>query len=245
MPHPLSQFADQFLDVVFPRNCVIDGVPVQESSPYRFIGNAAAEKIFHVQPPHCRTCGFPYFGAVMASDRACPKCRELQPVYHEGRTVILVEGVGRELVHQLKYNGAAYLLPDFQTIFENCSWLPPYLHGAILVPVPLHPRKFRERGFNQSEELCHALARIQPTARVADILVRTVDTPSQTRFSRKERLRNLRTAFRLKPGAACDVENRHIIVDDVFTTGSTVNACARALRKGRIHPIDILTLGHG
>lgn len=181
----------------------------------------------------------------MASDRACPKCKELKPVYNEGRTVILVEGVSRELIHGFKYNGSTFLLRDFQAIFENCRWLPSYLEGARLVPVPLHPRKFRERGFNQSEELCRALTRIQPTASLANILVRTIDTPSQTRFSRKERLRNLKMAFRLAPGVSLNPEDRYIIVDDVFTTGSTVNSCARVLRKERIQRIDILTLGHG
>ncbi|MCZ6673829.1 MAG: hypothetical protein O7C75_12925 [Verrucomicrobia bacterium] len=92
----------QFLDIVFPRNCVITGDPVEHDSPYKFISKAVAAKLFRVEPPHCRTCGYPYFGAVMASDRACPKCKELNPQYGEGRTVILVEGVGRELVHQFK-----------------------------------------------------------------------------------------------------------------------------------------------
>ena len=241
----LKDVTESFLDVVFPRNCVISGDMVEENSPYRFISKSVARKLFHVQAPHCRTCGYPYFGAVMASDRACPKCKELKPIYGECRTVILVEGVGRELVHKFKYEGATYLLQDFYSIFGNCAGLLDYLDGAQLVPVPLHPRKLRERGFNQSEALCKALVRLQPTAELADSLQRTVDTPSQTLFSRKERMRNLRSAFRIDPKVAVDSEKRYLIVDDVFTTGSTVNACSRALKKGGIRRIDILTLGHG
>ena len=218
---------------------------VEEDSPYRFISKAIARKLFHVQAPHCRTCGYPYFGAVMASDRACPKCKELKPLYGEGKTTILVEGVGRELIHKFKYEGATFLLQDFFAFFENCAGLTDYLDRARLVPVPLHPRKLRERGFNQSEALCKALMRLQPSAQLADILQRTVDTPSQTLFSRKERMRNLRNAFRLDPKAKFKPEDRYLIVDDVFTTGSTVNACARPLKKGGIRRIDILTLGHG
>jgi competence protein ComFC len=221
------------------------GEPVDENSPYQFISEAVASKIFQVFPPHCQTCGYPYFGAVMASDRACPKCKELKPAYRQGKTVILLEGVGRELIHQFKYEGAEYLLQDFFTLFANNPGIMDYVDGAKLVPVPLHPRKFRERGFNQSEALCHALIRLQPSARLANILVRTIDTPSQTLFSRKERMRNLRSAFKINPASAMDLNDRYIIVDDVFTTGSTLNACARALKKGRIHRIDILTLGHG
>ena len=224
---------------------MITGNMVEEDSPYRFISKAIARKLFHVQAPHCRTCGYPYFGAVMASDRACPKCKELKPLYGEGKTVILVEGEGRELIHKFKYEGATYLLQDFFTFFQGCAGLSDYLHEAQLVPVPLHPRKFRERGFNQSEALCKALMRLQPSAELANILQRTVDTPSQTLFSRKERMQNLRNAFQIDPKADFDSGKRYLVVDDVFTTGSTVNSCTRALKKGGIRRIDILTLGHG
>lgn len=224
---------------------MVSGDPVEDDSPYQFISKAAAAKLFHVHPPHCRTCGYPYFGAVMASDRACPKCKELDPLYGVGRTVILVEDVGRELVHQFKYEGATFLLRDFHTLFKGCTGLADYVAGARLVPVPLHPRKLRERGFNQSGALCQALIWLQPSASLTDMLERTVDTPSQTLFSRKERMRNLRHAFRLKPSCRPSKTDRYILVDDVFTTGSTLNACSRALKKGGIHRIDILTLGHG
>ena len=236
---------DSFLDVVFPRNCVITGDLVEEDSPYRSISKSVGQKLFHVQAPHCRTCGYPYFGAVMASDRACPKCKELKPLYGEGKTTILVEGIGRELIHKFKYEEATFLIQDFFSFFENCVGLDHYLDDAHLVPVPLHPRKFRERGFNQSEALCQALILLQPSAKMAKILERTIDTPSQTLFSRKERMRNLKNAFRLAPHSNFEASERYLIVDDVVTTGSTVNACTRALRKGGIQRIDILTLGHG
>lgn len=241
----INTLVQGFLDVIFPRNCVISGEPVEEDSPFKFICADAAAKVFAVKPPCCRTCGYPYFGAVMASDRTCPKCRELHPQYGEGRTVILVEGVGRELVHKFKYQGAGYLLGDFFTLFKHAPGLREYLDHARLVPVPLHSRKLRERGFNQSEALCRALLGLQPSASMADILVRTIDTPSQTLFSRKQRMRNLRTAFKMKSVNDINRKDRYLLVDDVFTTGSTLNSCARALKRGGIQRIDILTLGHG
>jgi len=122
-----KKFGHPSLDVMFPRNCVIAGEPVDENSPYQFISEAAASKIFEVNPPHCQTCGYPYFGAVMASDRACPKCKELNPVYRQGKTVILVEGVGRELIHKFKYEGAEYLLQDFISCLKIVPDLPTML----------------------------------------------------------------------------------------------------------------------
>lgn len=230
---------------MFPRNCVVTGDVVDDESPFRFISSEAASQIFKVNPPHCSTCGYPFFGVVKANDRECQKCNELQPVYNEGKTVILVEGVSRDLVHAFKYEGARYLLKDFRTLFELSPGLKEYIKDARLVPVPLHPRKERERGFNQSLELCKQLAAVEPSCKVADVLQRIVDTPSQTLFSRQERLKNLRKAFVVKKEEELNKEIRHIIVDDVFTTGSTLNSCAKPLKKAGIRCIDILTLGHG
>ncbi len=233
------------LDVVFPRNCVMTGDAVAANSPFQFISGEVSRQLIQVEPPFCSTCGYPFFGAVMASDRSCPKCRELDPVYRRGRTVILVEGVGRQLVHYFKYEGARYLLKDFAKLFQLCPGLSQYLKDALLVPVPLHPRKLRERGFNQSLALCRELTRQEPSAELRDILCKTVDTQSQTLLTRRERMENQRNAFSVRPGTGLSPDLRHIVVDDVFTTGSTLNSCAHALKRSGIQRIDILTLGHG
>ncbi len=245
MKADLTQLMLGFLDVLFPRNCVITGNAVGANSPFQFISAKVSRQLIRVEPPFCSTCGYPYFGAVMASDRSCPKCRELDPVYGQGRTVILVEGASRELVHFFKYEGARYLLRDFSILFQLCPGLNEYLKDARLVPVPLHPRKMRERGFNQSRALCELLLKQESSTELQDILVKTVDTPSQTLFTRKERVKNLRNVFRVRPNAHLQPDFRYVIVDDVFTTGSTLNSCAQTLKRAGIQRIDILTLGHG
>ena len=234
-----------FLDVVFPRNCVITGEAVGADSPFQFISAEIARQLVRVEPPYCSTCGYPYYGVVLSSDRSCPKCQALDPAYGQGRTVFLVEGVGRQLVHSFKYEGGRYLLKDFAKLFQLCPDLGSYLKDAVLVPVPLHPRKKRERGFNQSLALCQVLIRQEPSAELGNILRKTVDTPSQTLLNREERLENLRKAFEVRPDIEARPDLRHIIVDDVFTTGSTLNSCAQALEGAGIRRIDILTLGHG
>jgi len=112
------------------------------------------------------------------------------------------------------------------------------------VPVPLHARKARERGFNQSLLLAQALARVGG-GRVEEVLRRDVDTRSQTEFDRKTRQANLKNAFALVPGARLTPDQKYVLVDDVFTTGSTLNSCARILRRAGALNLDVVTFAHG
>jgi ComF family protein len=116
----------------------------------------------------------------------------------------------------------------------------------LLVPVPLHARKERERGYNQAALLAECLAELAGDgARVERLLRRTADTTSQTAFDRRSRMANLKNAFALARGATLIPEHHYILVDDVFTTGSTLNNCARTLRRAGALKLDIVTLGHG
>jgi competence protein ComFC len=232
------------LDLLFPRSCVECEAPVEAESRYRFICAACSRRLTLVRPPACRTCGFPFFGE-MAGERSCPHCEELVPLFSEARTTVLMKGPARNLVHQLKYNGATHLLDDMEAMMRAVPDLLNFARGAMLVPVPLHPRKERERGFNQSLLLAERIARGAAEARVWMGLRRIRDTESQTRFDRNERRTNLKNAFALREKCIFNPRLRFVLVDDVFTTGSTLNACAAALRRGGICHIDVITFGHG
>jgi ComF family protein len=120
------------------------------------------------------------------------------------------------------------------------------LRGATLVPVPLHPRKERERGYNQGRELALTVAkRLGGTTTVAELLARIVDTQTQTNLDREQRRANLKNAFALAPRAPINPNLRYVLIDDVFTTGSTLNACAAVLRRAGCLTVDVCTFGHG
>jgi len=120
------------------------------------------------------------------------------------------------------------------------------VRGATLVPVPLHPRKARERGYNQALLLATTLAEVAGGGtRVEPLLRRVIDTPTQTAFDRRTRMANLKNAFALASGAFLSPDLHYILVDDVFTTGSTLNSCARTLRRAGALRLDVVTFGHG
>ena len=176
----------------------------------------------------------------------CPHCEGLAPAFREGRTAVLMKGPARALIHELKYHGGLHVLTDIESIFRCANHVIDLVANSILVPVPLHPRKLRERGFNQSELIAQHLSRAaNGKAQVALLLRRTVDTDSQTHHDRRERQSNLKNAFALAKRASLIAAQHYVLVDDVFTTGSTLNSCARVLRRAGALNLDVVTFGHG
>lgn len=231
-------------DLVFPPSCVHCGGLVEDAA-LRHVCVACEPLIVRVREPACPCCGHPFFGEA-SGERLCVHCEGLQPEFGEGRTAILFRGPGRALVHALKYHEGLYVLRDMATIMAANPRVAEFLRDAALVPVPLHPRKERERGYNQARELARALAKaLGGETRVVECLRRVEDTRTQTNLDRAERRANLKNAFALAPGAVITPELRHVLIDDVFTTGSTLNACAAVLRRAVGVKPDVCTFGHG
>jgi len=132
----------------------------------------------------------------------------------------------------------------FDRLFSGCSaeqirdW-----RGDCLVPVPLHPVRFRERGFNQAEQLCRNLSRKTGLNVESRAVKRTRVTQTQTRLSRSERLGNMRGAF--EPHKVKLNGRRVVLVDDVLTTGATASDCARACIKAGAARVGVWTLARG
>lgn len=232
------------LGVLFPPACVHCRAIVPASGDFRYLCPTCAAQIGYVQPPHCTTCGHPFFGEV-EGERLCPHCEGLGPVFSEGRTAVLMRGPCRALVHELKYHRGLHVLEDIARILRLSPHVLELVRGATLVPVPLHPRKLRDRGYNQSELIAQCLASAVPGTRIEPLLRRAADTVSQTRQDRRARQANLKNAFALTKDADISAAASYVLVDDVFTTGSTLNSCARELRRAGAVNLAVVTFGHG
>jgi ComF family protein len=238
-----KQLTQPLVEVFFPRSCLHCGDAV-EYSDFQFLCRVCSRELFLSKPPICSTCGYPFFG-MLAGPRVCPHCVELDPLFKQGKTLFLAKGPARSIIHVLKYQSGFYVLEDVKVMIAKVPHYKEYFDGAILVPVPLHPTKERERGFNQSLVIAKSLNEATEAKDLQNLLVRTMYTQTQTRLSRAARHQNVKNAFALASDAVVIPNQTYILVDDVITTGSTLNACAAVLREAGANQVKVATLGHG
>lgn len=223
----------RFLDLIYPPRCLIclaflNGGEEGEESPSLCPGCLAG--FTRVAAPHCPVCGAPFRSGI-AEDRVCEPCLRKRPFYQRAGAPFVYEGDLMKAIHAFKYEGrsrmAGAMGPLLAAFAED--WLKE-TNGLVFMPVPLHPRRLRERGFNQSLLLARHVAKRLGGQVDFLSLRRTRDTTPQTGLKGDERRRNVRRAFEVKDRKAVR-RKKIVLVDDVATTGSTLNECARVLRR--------------
>jgi ComF family protein len=194
-----------------------------------------------VEAPFCRRCGYPYAALEGITEFVCSTCEGRRWHFEWARAAYLTKGQVHEAITGFKYHD------EFFRLTQLVQWLETAFdrHAAgqrwdALVPVPLYHRRLRTRGFNQAHELARGLGRARKIP-VRNYLYRERETPSQTGLERRARWENMNGAFRLKP--RFDVTGQNLLlIDDVFTTGATTNACARILAKAGAGRLAVLTV---
>ena len=172
----------------------------------------------------------------------CDTCRDW-PGYYKGNTAFLpYTGTVREAIVRFKFHHEPWRVRGFASIIQAHA---PMVADA-LVPVPLHPKRLRERGYNQSLLLAQMIAEEWEIPLAPRLLVRTVHTPHQTRLSKTARMHNVARAFAVPPTSLEAVRGKRLLlVDDVITTGSTLLECARTLHQAGAKEIYSVTLAAG
>jgi competence protein ComFC len=174
-------------------------------------------------------CGEP----APAIEGLCGLCIKGEYAFDFARSALLFTRTLREMIHHLKYSDRVSLANPLGDILKDCLEREPFT-GNLIIPVPLHASRQRQRGFNQAELIASRLGR--PVA--THLLRRRKDTPSQTGLTRNQRKRNLAAAFETRR----EVKGTVIVVDDVYTTGSTMNEIARTLKRAGAERVEVLTV---
>lgn len=228
-------WVEPVLAVVFPSRCACCSASLAE--PGR---GPLCEACWHRVPRHAVrpcACGFP----TPREGEPCGRCRRgLQPL-PRGASLGPWEGSLRTAVAELKYRGRRRIAGRLADLLLERPEVRELLDGATLVPVPLHPRRRAERGYNQADLLARALAMRCAAAVAPGVLTRRRDTPPQTGLAASQRRRNVRGAFAV-PRPEWVAGRTLVLVDDVYTTGATLRACAEALRRAGAEEVRVLTL---
>jgi ComF family protein len=225
---PKRALLDYILNLLFPCTCCVCHAPV----PKRRWGGACPQcwsSLIPIEPPFCPKCGEP----APAIAGLCGLCLRAEHHFDYARSALLFTHTFREIIHHLKYADRVSLAKPLGDILKECLQQHEF-QGTQIIPVPLHRSRERVRGYNQAELIASRLGLPLSTR----LLRRRKNTPSQTGLTRNERKRNLAGAFEVKG----KIRGKLIIVDDVYTTGSTMSEIAKTLKKAGAERVEVLTV---
>ena len=230
----------RWIDLVYPPRCAVCEQFLHPGGA-RDLCLECRNGLKKVRSPLCPRCGVP-FETGTGEDRLCERCLRMPPAYEAARGLFVYEGAALDAVHRFKYGGktrlAGILAPRLPELAR--AWLPSGIR-PLVIPVPLHLRRLRVRGFNQSLLLARHLAALPGFELDYLALRRSRHTPPQAALGRDRRRGNVQAAFEV--ASPVSVKDRDILlVDDVSTTGSTLDACSRALLRAGARRVFGLTL---
>jgi ComF family protein len=239
----LKRPLEALLGFFYPAVCQLCG-SFRAGAAQGYVCHECRRRVRAVERPFCERCGHPFAGAI-STEFECAWCCEEPLQFDVARSIVIFDGPVREALHRYKYNRALWLEPflaewlrsDVARHFQPGDW-------DCLAPVPLHRVKQREREFNQAERLGRHVSLALDVPMDDRLLARVQNTRTQTQLNREERVANLRHAFALCRGRLLEGE-RVLLFDDVMTTGATMNACAKVLRRGGAGRVGVCTLARG
>jgi Predicted amidophosphoribosyltransferases len=242
-PSTLKDLGNAAFALLFPEVCQICEAE-RAGSDDGFVCSRCWSSVRFIKPPFCERCGLPFSGEITTAFE-CANCGDVKLYFRSARSAVTTGGPVLEAIHRYKYQRALWFenfLADLlirqaaaELKRERWDWI---------VPVPLHPTKQREREFNQAERLASFLGDATGIPVNTRLLRRVTPTPTQTQLTRQQRAANVRDAFVLRERTALSGK-RIVVLDDVFTTGATTNACARVLRRAGAEEVCVWTVARG
>ncbi|GFO65717.1 ComF family protein [Geomonas paludis] len=236
------------IDLLFPPLChackgAIPATGAEEPPPQPFICADCLGKITFLTSPLCTRCGAP-FATGDGRDHTCGACLS-HPPSHTCRSAAVLAGPLQEMIHRFKYGGKMHLADPLGLLaYQRLEQFLDEANPDCVVPVPLHRKRLRQRGYNQSQLIGEVLGKKLRVPQVVGNLRRLRWTEPQTGLDAGDRVTNVKGAFGVRDPKAL-AGKRVLLVDDVFTTGSTLGACADALRDAEVAAVAAVTVARG
>jgi ComF family protein len=235
----MNRFVRSCFDFLFPPLCHICHAFIPDATELH-ICTTCREKLSYVVSPLCPLCGIPFAG--VGTDHICGSCQIRAPHFDYARAHLLYEGAGRDLIHAFKYSYKTHLRrPLGLLLLEGLEGFLRDQAADLLIPVPLHRTRLRSRGFNQAQLLCAMVSERLSIPVMPDGLARTRPTQPQVELSALERRNNVKGAFAVRHPVQV-AGRRILLLDDVMTTGSTVDECAGELKKCGATLVTVVTV---
>lgn len=227
-------------EIIFPSRCISCETLLDHCKNYSFCLNCFS-KIKFIKSPICDCCGTPFAGD-NCRDHLCGDCILSKPSYSIARSVGYYESPLLDIVHRFKYGKKVSLGKSLGKLMADYEYPGFSISGhTLIIPVPLHSRRLRERGFNQSVILGREISKRFAIPMDFQTLRRHIYTEPQVSLGKKERESNVRGAFSISEPLKIK-DKKIILLDDIYTTGSTVKECSELLLKSGAHSVDVLTL---
>lgn len=240
----LSSLCEGFLDLIYPSNiyCISCGNIIDDSRPYALC-DVCVRTMKWANGRTCRKCG-----KILQDDYEsdlCTDCSEGEHVFQRGFCCVEYGSAERDLIHRFKYGDKAYLGRKMaEMMYDRIR--PEGLKPDLILPVPMFRKKEKKRGYNQAAVLAGSLARFMGVPYDPGVLIRKVETEAMSKLRLLERRRNLQEVFSVRNDKIEKTAGKRILlVDDIFTTGSTADACASALRESGAADVFLYAFASG
>jgi ComF family protein len=231
---------DYALNTILPPRCIGTGEIVDQQG---MIAPTLWQELDFIAPPYCATCGLPFdFEDSIEDTTICGDCLSEPPRFDIARAALRYNDASRRLLLRFKYGDQQHAAVTFAR-WLHLSGLESLKTADFILPVPLHWRRLWQRRFNQSALLAKALALRSDIPYLANALTRRRFTGPQKGLNRRNRQKNVRMAFTVTPSVKARIKGKHLIlIDDVMTSGATVNECAKLLKHAGAAKITVLTV---
>lgn len=228
------------IDAILPPNCVLCRTYHPRTRTHPVCPSCILTLPFNT-PPFCLKCSRHINGT--NPNGICTFCRHHSPSFDSAFGLTRYEGSVQSLLHRFKFHDKTSLRHTFADIFHTCvTRYSIFFHpDNILMPIPLHPVRLRERGYDQALLLAEAISSVNCLSVDHASLVRTRNTPHQTGLNQKERFTNITDAFKISTSSTV-LNKKIILVDDLLTTGATASEAAKALKAAGAAEVSVLTL---